>query len=325
MWWAISYPLAGWLGSQFPESEFLYASFLGFAFLAVLKLTLSPPVDGNENNSETFGTKTYTSRKMKQIKRILIALATLPIATFSVVSPTLADELKPGEFRGIISHGRIRIDNLSPKCHIEFLGPTTGTHIGLYTGVKDGVIQPSVLDRFIGTGLPTFTSTGHPQVTKPNPTTALTVIPAATTPKPNQAGVLVGGEPTTRYLTMLFNWNTGNTAFGSNAQGAELKTWFNVVCHNKQKTTRTAFYMKFTGHGENLCENMTVGVHMYDNDAWKPAGDQTVGAQTLPGCASDLGTLRLQIDGGLVSENYTAPSNSFFNVSNAEWLISLLF
>ena len=48
LWWAISYPLAGWLGSQFPESEFLYASFLGFALLAVVQLTLSPPVDESQ-------------------------------------------------------------------------------------------------------------------------------------------------------------------------------------------------------------------------------------------------------------------------------------
>ena len=51
LWWAISYPLAGWLGSQFPESEFLYASFLGFALLVVVQLTLSPVVDENENNN----------------------------------------------------------------------------------------------------------------------------------------------------------------------------------------------------------------------------------------------------------------------------------
>lgn len=61
LWWAISYPLAGWLGSQFPESEFLYASFFGFALLAVVQLSLSPPVDENENNSKTLGTNTYTS------------------------------------------------------------------------------------------------------------------------------------------------------------------------------------------------------------------------------------------------------------------------
>lgn len=52
MWWAISYPLAGWLGSQFPESEFLYASILGFALLVVVQLTLRPPVDENEHAHE---------------------------------------------------------------------------------------------------------------------------------------------------------------------------------------------------------------------------------------------------------------------------------
>ncbi|MEA5504542.1 MFS transporter [Halotia wernerae UHCC 0503] len=52
LWWAISYPLAGWLGSKFPESEFLYASLLGLALLVVVQLTIKPPVDENEQVHE---------------------------------------------------------------------------------------------------------------------------------------------------------------------------------------------------------------------------------------------------------------------------------
>jgi NRE family putative nickel resistance protein-like MFS transporter len=52
LWWAISYPLAGWLGSQFPEGEFLYGSLVGLALLVVVQLTLKPPADENEHVHE---------------------------------------------------------------------------------------------------------------------------------------------------------------------------------------------------------------------------------------------------------------------------------
>ena len=46
LWWAVSYPLAGWLGSYFKESEFLYGSLIGLVLLALVHLLLSPK--GNE-------------------------------------------------------------------------------------------------------------------------------------------------------------------------------------------------------------------------------------------------------------------------------------
>ncbi|MEH1823884.1 MAG: MFS transporter [Nostoc sp.] len=52
LWWAISYPFAGWLGSKFPEGEFLYSSLVGFALLVVVQLTLKPPVDEYEHVHE---------------------------------------------------------------------------------------------------------------------------------------------------------------------------------------------------------------------------------------------------------------------------------
>ena len=41
LWWAIAYPLAGWLGSH-GNISFLYGSFIGFALLAGVQILLSP-------------------------------------------------------------------------------------------------------------------------------------------------------------------------------------------------------------------------------------------------------------------------------------------
>ncbi|MCC5623672.1 MFS transporter [Nostoc sp. CHAB 5715] len=49
LWWAISYPLAGWLGSNFAEREFLYGSLVGLMLLVVVKLTLSPHPHDHEH------------------------------------------------------------------------------------------------------------------------------------------------------------------------------------------------------------------------------------------------------------------------------------
>ncbi len=49
LWWGISYPLAGWLGSNFAESEFLYGSLIGLILLGVVQLILSPKADENEH------------------------------------------------------------------------------------------------------------------------------------------------------------------------------------------------------------------------------------------------------------------------------------
>jgi MFS transporter, NRE family, putaive nickel resistance protein len=42
LWWVISYPLAGWLGSNFVEVEFFYGALIGFALLVVVQIALSP-------------------------------------------------------------------------------------------------------------------------------------------------------------------------------------------------------------------------------------------------------------------------------------------
>ncbi len=49
LWWAISYPLAGWLGSNFAEREFLYGSLVGFMLLVVVQITLSPQLHEHEH------------------------------------------------------------------------------------------------------------------------------------------------------------------------------------------------------------------------------------------------------------------------------------
>jgi MFS transporter, NRE family, putaive nickel resistance protein len=42
LWWVISYPLAGWLGSQFAFFEFFYGGLIGLALLVVVQITLAP-------------------------------------------------------------------------------------------------------------------------------------------------------------------------------------------------------------------------------------------------------------------------------------------
>jgi NRE family putative nickel resistance protein-like MFS transporter len=42
LWWAISYPLAGWLGSRFPEVGFFYGGLIGLVLLIVVQITISP-------------------------------------------------------------------------------------------------------------------------------------------------------------------------------------------------------------------------------------------------------------------------------------------
>jgi NRE family putative nickel resistance protein-like MFS transporter len=42
LWWVISYPLAGWLGSNFTEVEFFYGGLIGLALLAIVQIALSP-------------------------------------------------------------------------------------------------------------------------------------------------------------------------------------------------------------------------------------------------------------------------------------------
>ena len=42
LWWLLSYPLAGWLGSRQQELPFLYGGLIGLVLLIVVQLTLSP-------------------------------------------------------------------------------------------------------------------------------------------------------------------------------------------------------------------------------------------------------------------------------------------
>lgn len=42
LWWAGAYPLAGWLGTTFPDRTFLYGSLIGLALLSIVHLLLSP-------------------------------------------------------------------------------------------------------------------------------------------------------------------------------------------------------------------------------------------------------------------------------------------
>jgi MFS transporter, NRE family, putaive nickel resistance protein len=42
LWWAFSYPLAGWMGRHLPSNHFFYSSLIGFALLVVAYLTFVP-------------------------------------------------------------------------------------------------------------------------------------------------------------------------------------------------------------------------------------------------------------------------------------------
>jgi MFS transporter, NRE family, putaive nickel resistance protein len=49
LWWAISYPLAGWLGSHFVETEFVYGSLIGFVLLAIVQILCYPYQHGSKH------------------------------------------------------------------------------------------------------------------------------------------------------------------------------------------------------------------------------------------------------------------------------------
>jgi MFS transporter, NRE family, putaive nickel resistance protein len=42
LWWAGAYPLAGWLGTTFPDRTFLYGSLIGLGLLSIVHLLLKP-------------------------------------------------------------------------------------------------------------------------------------------------------------------------------------------------------------------------------------------------------------------------------------------
>ncbi len=49
LWWAISYPLAGWLGSHFTERSFLFGSLVGLTLLVLVQLILKPQPHEHEH------------------------------------------------------------------------------------------------------------------------------------------------------------------------------------------------------------------------------------------------------------------------------------
>lgn len=42
LWWAFSYPLAGWLSTAFPRNSFFWGGLVGLGLLTLIQLTLSP-------------------------------------------------------------------------------------------------------------------------------------------------------------------------------------------------------------------------------------------------------------------------------------------
>ncbi len=46
LWWALAYPLAGWLGSSFASQDFLIGGLVGLALLIVIQIFLTPRVVG---------------------------------------------------------------------------------------------------------------------------------------------------------------------------------------------------------------------------------------------------------------------------------------
>jgi MFS transporter, NRE family, putaive nickel resistance protein len=42
LWWAIAYPLAGWMGSGFPTYNFCYSSLMGAVLLVILYFAFKP-------------------------------------------------------------------------------------------------------------------------------------------------------------------------------------------------------------------------------------------------------------------------------------------
>ena len=42
LWWALAYPLAGWLGSSFANRDFLFGGLVGLGLLVIVQVWLSP-------------------------------------------------------------------------------------------------------------------------------------------------------------------------------------------------------------------------------------------------------------------------------------------
>ncbi|MGD2184348.1 MFS transporter [Lusitaniella coriacea] len=52
LWWGLSYPLAGWLGTYQTENVFFYGSCIGIALLVVVQLTISPQGHQHEHRHQ---------------------------------------------------------------------------------------------------------------------------------------------------------------------------------------------------------------------------------------------------------------------------------
>ncbi len=49
LWWAVSYPIAGWLGSHAGDRSFFYSSLIGFMILAGVQIFLAPKTHEHEH------------------------------------------------------------------------------------------------------------------------------------------------------------------------------------------------------------------------------------------------------------------------------------
>ncbi len=54
LWWAFSYPLAGWMGSHLMGQTFFYGSLIGFVILIVVQLIFKPQPDDSACSSDGF-------------------------------------------------------------------------------------------------------------------------------------------------------------------------------------------------------------------------------------------------------------------------------
>ena len=49
LWWAVSYPIAGWLGSHASDRSFFYSSLIGFMILTGVQIFLAPKTHKHEH------------------------------------------------------------------------------------------------------------------------------------------------------------------------------------------------------------------------------------------------------------------------------------
>jgi NRE family putative nickel resistance protein-like MFS transporter len=65
LWWAISYPIAGFLGTNFPEKEFLYGGILTLSLLLIVFLFLRPKEKPENSEQFTLNNLKFTFEKFK--------------------------------------------------------------------------------------------------------------------------------------------------------------------------------------------------------------------------------------------------------------------